>query len=123
MKKEITDEERQAKYILEPERLVRSICNFEEKHGWMGVMAVFQHWFKKPVRGNFDWYLKENLPKKGIEGMTEKEALEVVSFCRSNYISPEEWATALAVLRVAVERLEWIDGLREKQDRISKEPK
>lgn len=58
-KREITDEERQARYIIERERVVQALLRLEKKHGWQGVLAAFQHWFKNPARGSFDWYVKD----------------------------------------------------------------
>ena len=64
-KREITDEERHARYVIERERVVKALLRLEERHGWQGVMAAIQHWFKAPARGGFDWYLKDGNPDGG----------------------------------------------------------
>lgn len=59
MKQEKTLAERRVRYIKLRDHAVVVLRKVEEAHGHIGVMAVIQHWFKKPLRGNFDWYLKD----------------------------------------------------------------
>ena len=54
--KEQSLKERRAEYVKKREYAVSVLRRIERDYGHMGVMAVFQHWFMKPLRGRFDWY-------------------------------------------------------------------